>query len=92
MTEASAKKLTLLELSQLIDTRIVQRCRLMSGRFVGETWLCVEKEDIEGLKQAVSALEYLAPHADTIRRTPQRLRAVAPRCRIELDGRHLKCV
>ena len=61
-------KLTMLEMARLIEDRFIGGCRIMGGAFAGETWLKVEASEIDGLKQIAAALEYLAPHADSIKR------------------------
>ena len=60
--------LNMLEMARLIEDRFISGCRVMGGAFAGETWMKVEASELDGLKQIAAALEYLAPHADTIKR------------------------
>ena len=71
VSAAPAKKLTLPEMAALLQERIVDRCRLLDGTFAGQTWLLVEPNQLDGLKQIVATLEFMAPHADTIKRAIQ---------------------
>ncbi|HYA07720.1 MAG TPA: hypothetical protein VEF90_17670 [Xanthobacteraceae bacterium] len=68
MTEAPAKKLTLPELAEFVDSRLVRGCTMLDGKLAGMTLLVLDKGEAEALTQLAATLGYLAPHADRIKR------------------------
>jgi hypothetical protein len=63
-----AKKLSLAEMAELLEKRFLARTKMLDRTTAHESFLIVEKADAEALKQVVAALEYLAPHAEAIKR------------------------
>jgi len=68
VSEPAAKRLSLTEMARLLQDRFITGCTSMDGVHAGETWLLVEADQLDGLKQIVAALESMAPHADGIKK------------------------